>query len=406
MDRNSNIRGFGTASGTNTYVVSVLSVNDTAYVDKGVYIISFTNSNTGASTLDINGIGAKNILDSQHSALTTGLIPNNGTLILVYDSVLDAFICTFPTPTVDTGEDNTASNLGGGAGIFNAKVGVDLQFKSLTAGSNITITPSGTEIEIQAAAGVDTNIYNSDGTISVSRTVSLQNQLIFDQSLSGQVLIKNGTVPATSSLLQIRDETNNILAFFGVGSSDNRGSIEMGHTGGLGTYIYLRENQPGSQINVQLSADGDSFFLNPLGIGVVAPTTDLEIAANTLFTITSSDNIVITDGVGTATFYGGTGSGVGLSFNNPIFEVLIGGESPSTDDWGIVIKDNGGPVRPMRGCLDMGDSTYPMLAPNLTAVQASALTAVNSMLIYVTSTDATFTSVGFWGYENGAWVKL
>lgn len=41
-----------------------------------------------------------------------------------------------------------------------------------------------------------------------------------------------------------------------------------------------------------------------------------------------------------------------------------------------------------------------------TATEASALTPSNGDLIYVTSTDATFTSVGFWGYENGSWSKL
>ncbi|MBC3756851.1 hypothetical protein H7U19_00440 [Hyunsoonleella sp. SJ7] len=41
-----------------------------------------------------------------------------------------------------------------------------------------------------------------------------------------------------------------------------------------------------------------------------------------------------------------------------------------------------------------------------TAAQASALTAVNGDFIYVTSTNATFTTIGFWGYEGGAWVKL
>lgn len=27
-------------------------------------------------------------------------------------------------------------------------------------------------------------------------------------------------------------------------------------------------------------------------------------------------------------------------------------------------------------------------------------------IVYVTNTNATFTTVGFWGLENGAWVKL
>jgi len=46
------------------------------------------------------------------------------------------------------------------------------------------------------------------------------------------------------------------------------------------------------------------------------------------------------------------------------------------------------------------------LPPRMTHAQAGALTLTNGALIYVTSTDATFTSVGFWGVEAGAWVKL
>lgn len=51
------------------------------------------------------------------------------------------------------GEVNTASNLGGGDGVFASKVGADLQFKSLTAGANITLTPNANEIQIAAAGG-------------------------------------------------------------------------------------------------------------------------------------------------------------------------------------------------------------------------------------------------------------
>ena len=51
------------------------------------------------------------------------------------------------------GEANTASNLGTGESIFTTKSGVNLPFKSLKAGTNITLTPSGTEILIDAAGG-------------------------------------------------------------------------------------------------------------------------------------------------------------------------------------------------------------------------------------------------------------
>lgn len=52
-----------------------------------------------------------------------------------------------------SGEANTASNLGSGVGLFAQKSGVDLQFKGLVAGANVTITPSSTGVTIAAAGG-------------------------------------------------------------------------------------------------------------------------------------------------------------------------------------------------------------------------------------------------------------
>lgn len=65
----------------------------------------------------------------------------------------------------------TASNLGGGAGVFSSKVGGDLQFKSLTAGSSITLTPSGTEIQIDTVGLVNPATDFNAGTISSSQAV-------------------------------------------------------------------------------------------------------------------------------------------------------------------------------------------------------------------------------------------
>ena len=46
------------------------------------------------------------------------------------------------------------------------------------------------------------------------------------------------------------------------------------------------------------------------------------------------------------------------------------------------------------------------LGGGMTSAQASALTAEDSMVVYVTDTNGTFISVGFWGRENGVWIKL
>lgn len=68
-------------------------------------------------------------------------------------------------------ENNTASNLGAGSGVFSAKVSSDLQFKSLVAGANVTLTPSSTEILISVAAADLLNTTRID--VSSAATVNL-----------------------------------------------------------------------------------------------------------------------------------------------------------------------------------------------------------------------------------------
>ena len=63
-----------------------------------------------------------------------------------------------------SGEVNTASNVGAGDGVFKQKTGVDLEFKSFTAGTNITLTSSADEIQIDAAGGGESNTASNVGT--------------------------------------------------------------------------------------------------------------------------------------------------------------------------------------------------------------------------------------------------
>jgi len=42
----------------------------------------------------------------------------------------------------------------------------------------------------------------------------------------------------------------------------------------------------------------------------------------------------------------------------------------------------------------------------ITATAASAITAAEGDIVFVSDTNGTFTSIGFWGYQNGAWTKM
>lgn len=67
------------------------------------------------------------------------------------------------------GEVNTASNIGSGAGVFAGKSGADLQFKSISAGTNITLSQTATGITINSTAAIGAEPSIGDkGDITVS----------------------------------------------------------------------------------------------------------------------------------------------------------------------------------------------------------------------------------------------
>ncbi len=77
------IQGSGTATGTNTYAVT-LTVAKSSYVTNGLYLIFFTNTNTAsAPTLNINALGAKTLKNQDGSSTVAGDIAN--IMLLRYD---------------------------------------------------------------------------------------------------------------------------------------------------------------------------------------------------------------------------------------------------------------------------------------------------------------------------------
>lgn len=74
---------FATAAGTNTYTATLAPV-PLAYATMGVCIL-IPNANTGAATLNLNGLGAKNILRPGGGALLVGDITANHLAILDYN---------------------------------------------------------------------------------------------------------------------------------------------------------------------------------------------------------------------------------------------------------------------------------------------------------------------------------
>ena len=75
--------------GTNT-ITAVASPSITSYVDSQLYIFQAANANTGATTINIDSVGAKAVVDSA-GALSAGDIATGRNSTLIYNSTDDNF---------------------------------------------------------------------------------------------------------------------------------------------------------------------------------------------------------------------------------------------------------------------------------------------------------------------------
>ena len=84
--------GYGVTVGSaNTYAVT-LSPAPTSYIDGMGIVVKINVANTGAATINVNGLGAKPMVDGKGNALTSGKLRLNGTYSLKYNSTSGNFI--------------------------------------------------------------------------------------------------------------------------------------------------------------------------------------------------------------------------------------------------------------------------------------------------------------------------
>jgi hypothetical protein len=152
----SNVLGDLLKNNTNKYVRFPRGAQDTVLTASSTDLVyqKIVNANIdpsaaiGWTKVDKTGSKIKDLADaSTLSTVTNGQVPTWNNAAQRWDPATP--------PGSSTGEANTASNQGvGGVGPFNAKVGVDLQFKNINAGSSkITVTndAGNKEIDIDVA---------------------------------------------------------------------------------------------------------------------------------------------------------------------------------------------------------------------------------------------------------------
>lgn len=227
-------------------------------------------------------------------------------------------------------------------------------------------------------------------------TTDYTSTVVFDQFYSN--LVNNGNSVSTLSTRVYKASPFNVLdmkAAYIQARNDGSGAI---------TYLYGLEAQVW---NVGAATINSAFAVSArcqIRDGVVTNYGGIDISYqenNSPAVVTNMMGVLVRTPVNVS----------GITVTNT-YGVLIQGNTLGTNNYGFVSdsqSSNGfGTATPSLNAIAEFTSTTKAaikLTP-ITAAQASAITAENGMEVYVSDTDATFTSVGFWGYEAGAWIKF
>lgn len=206
---------------------SILSSSATTVNFTGAGITATHSS--GTITVSVGALGEVNTASNSSSGIGVGnIFKGKSGVDFVFKKLKAGTNITLTNGTDDitidasgsgggSGEANTASNLTGGFGLFSAKSGVDLQFKSLVAGAGIAITSGANTLTIAATGGsageanTASNLgttTNGSGVFSAKSGVDLQfkrikagSNVTLDTATDSNAIIINATAGGGGSTI-------------------------------------------------------------------------------------------------------------------------------------------------------------------------------------------------------------
>lgn len=194
----------------NAYAVTFAGSLSTSYTAGLLIAFKAANANTGASTLNVNSLGVKNIVRPDGSALASGEIPANSIALVCYDGT------SFQLLSVK-GNTPTADVVGPASSTDNAIARFDLTTGKLLQNSSVTVTDAGAILAADGTAALpsfsfssDTNtgFYRSSADVMYAATGGLQRLYISSQIVANNCSGFGVGAGSGGSVTQTTNRTN------------------------------------------------------------------------------------------------------------------------------------------------------------------------------------------------------
>jgi len=224
------------------------------------------------------------------------------------------------------------------------------------------------------------------------------------------ILLTNSTYSSTDRGIRVQQSTGDGASALITFQKSRAGLVTSGT--GLGTFDAQGFDGAAYQISSRISFSASGTPASGIIPGIITFST-----ANTSGVLTARSsineaglfsnfgNVHIGNGTNAARLHvqgaGSTSSTFTAQFHN----------STGTNN-ALMVRDDGnvgvGTSAPSSSALlDVSSTAKGFLPPRMTATQASAIASpAEGLMVYVTNTNGTFTSKGWWGYNGAAWEKL
>ena len=210
----------------------------------------------------------------------------------------------------------------------------------------------------------------------------------------------NSGTPAAPVWTRLSSGTEDLAATLVAGNITGGTNIAMSSGDSIqavsgGGYLNLREgvdnkiflvNDGGGFTKEGLWIENDYASIFTSGFASVVEIDDTIGGGNNVLSIIGSNNIELKATSGFQAFFTGGGERMRVLANG---QVSIGTATPNAS-----------------AKLEVTSTTQGFLLTAMTSAQASAITPVNGLFVTVSDTDATFTAIGTWCYQNGVWTQI